>query len=103
MMALGREQSMPITPKYLGDVGYTGVYRISLADLKLAQIGEIALFDDRVASGGIGAASGIDIDFVRISPVLTDNPATAGSLQGLNLFAFNSTDTAFKAGYLTPW
>jgi Ca2+-binding RTX toxin-like protein len=102
-------------PTYLGTVGETGVYRMNLAEFGLSQIGAVAIFDDRVVSGGTGAASGFDLDFVRLSSTLTDDPAAAttvassGRVVGSRIFTFidnlgfTDSQLAFRAGYVQPW
>src|SRR4051812_41850971 len=94
---------MAIAPQYIGNVGDTGVYRVSLADLGVSRIGEIAILDDGMISGGTGGKSGFDLDFVGISSTLTDDATTAASLAGTGPLAFNAADTAFHAGFQQTW
>jgi len=94
---------MAIVPQYIGNVGETGVYRVSLASLGVSRIGEIAILDDGVISGGTGGKSGFDLDFVGISSTLTDDAATAASLTGTDLLKFDATETVFRAGFQQTW
>src|SRR3954469_21202780 len=94
---------MAISPQYIGNVGDTGVYRVSLADLGVSHIGDIAILDDGVISGGTGGKSGFDLDFVGVSSTLTNDAATAAGLAGAGPLAFNATDTAFHAGVQQTW
>ncbi|MEM6305733.1 MAG: DUF4214 domain-containing protein [Pseudomonadota bacterium] len=55
-----------------------GIYKVDLADTGLSQITSITIFDDRIISGGDGAASGFDLDYIALSNVDT-NSATAVS------------------------
>lgn len=98
---------MLISPTYLGDVGITSVFRISLADFQLSTIGSIAVFDDRAVSGAVGAGSGFDLDFITVSNRLTSTASTAASLAPMffaeSVFSFNSAQVAFKAGLLSRY
>ena len=95
-------QTNPIAPIYLGDVGSSGIYRISLAGLGLSTIQSFVIRDDSVISGGTGAASGFDLDFVRLSTTLTSSASTAATVPGLSVFNF-TTGVTFQRGYMQPW
>ncbi len=95
---------MAISPTYLGQVGNTGVYRVSLADLSASAIGSIAIFDDRVVSGGTGGASGFDLDFITISSAFTSSASTAASfLSRPAQVTFTSPAVAAFAGFQQAW
>ena len=94
-------------PTYLGQVGDTGVFRVSLGSLGLTSLGSLQLLDSGQLSAGArnagpGAASGFDLDFLRISNVLTNDPAVAAGLVATVPLQFNSSTVTFHGGFLEP-
>lgn len=87
----------------LGDIGDSGVFRLNLADSGLAAIRSITLEDDNVISGGTGAASGFDLDLIKISTALVSSPAQVAALPSLSAFTFASPTVQFQPGFLQPW
>jgi Ca2+-binding RTX toxin-like protein len=102
--------SVRVTPVYMGSytisTGVIGVYRVDLAGSGLASIASIVIEDDGVVSGGRGAASGFDLDFIRVSNQLALDPAGAtgsGTASGsLDVFNFTASGVGFRAGYKQP-
>ncbi|MDX2240678.1 MAG: calcium-binding protein [Leptolyngbyaceae cyanobacterium bins.302] len=92
-----------LSPAYLGDVGDSGVFRVNLAESGLTSIQSITIEDDNVISGGTGAASGFDLDMIKLSPVLTNSAFQASFLVGSNAFTFSDLTTSFQPGFLQPW
>ena len=92
-----------LSPAYLGDVGASGVFRVNLAESGLTSIQSITIEDDNVISGGTGAASGFDLDMIKLSSVLTNSAFQASSLVGSNAFTFSDLTTSFQPGFLQPW
>ncbi len=88
---------------YLGDVGGSGVFRVDLSTLGLSVIQSIIVEDDNKISGGSGAASGFDLDVVKLSPILTSSPTQVASLVGLNAFTFSDAEVILKPGFLQPY
>ncbi len=92
-----------LSAEYLGQYANTGVYRVDLSQSGLSAIKAITIADDNVISGGTGAASGFDLDFVRLSSGFAADPTAAVSLSGDNAFDFSSSGVVFQPGYLQPW
>jgi len=88
---------------YLGDVGDSGVFRIDLSASGLFVIQSIIIEDDGKISGGTGAASGFDLDVIKLSSTLTSSPSQVASLVGLSTFTFSDVGVAFKPGFLQPY
>ncbi|MFC3173868.1 FG-GAP-like repeat-containing protein [Novosphingobium bradum] len=91
-----------MTPSYLGSVGDTGVYSLSLGGIGLSTIQSITIRDDNIVSGGTGAASGFDLDFIKLSSTSTTSASTASSLAGLAVFDFVSR-VSFQRGFEQAW
>jgi len=92
-----------INSVYLGDTGDSGVFRLNLADSGLSSIRSITLEDDNIISGGTGAASGFDLDLIKISPTLVSDPAQVAALPSLSAFTFANSNVLFQPGFLQPW
>ena len=92
-----------INSVYLGDTGDSGVFRLNLADSGLSSIRSITLEDDNIISGGTGAASGFDLDVIKISPTLVSSPAQVAALPSLSAFTFVDSNVLFQPGFLQPW
>lgn len=88
---------------YSGDVGDSGVFRVDLSTSGLSVIQSIIVEDDNKISGGTGAASGFDLDVMKLSPTLTSSPSQVASLVGLNAFTFSDAGVVFKPGFLQPY
>lgn len=88
---------------YLGDVGDSGVFRVDLSTSGLSVIQSIIVEDDNKISGGTGAASGFDLDVVKLSPTLTSSASQVASLVGLNAFTFSDAGVTLKPGFLQPY
>ena len=86
----------------LGNTGASGVFRLNLADSGLSSIRFITLEDDNVISGGTGAASGFDLDLIKISTTLVSDPAQVAALPSLNEFTFADSNVSFQPGFLQP-
>lgn len=91
-----------ITPAYLGTYSNTGVYRVSLASLGLKTIQSIMIRDDSQISGGTGAASGFDLDFVKLSYTNTTTLSQISDLAGEPVFDF-SNGVRFQRGFEQTW
>ncbi|MCW8087496.1 hypothetical protein [Sabulicella glaciei] len=91
---------MSVSPTLIGTAGQTAIYRISLAQLGQSQVQAISLNDSGFLGLTSGAESGFDLDFVKISNVLTDDPNVAGALGTVIPFDFSSI--AYRAGYIAP-
>ncbi len=91
-----------LAPTYLGDTVATGVYRLDLSNIGLATIQSIAIRDDNNISGGTGAASGFDLDFIKLSTTTTTSASTAASLSGLSVFNFTG-GVSFSRGFAQTW
>lgn len=96
--------SVQLSAEYVGQAGSTGVYRIDLSQCSLATIQSITFVDDNVRSGGSGGASGLDIDFIKLSETLA-NGSTAGdsTFVGENAFDFSSNGVVYYPGFLRQW
>jgi Ca2+-binding RTX toxin-like protein len=95
--------TVALTATYIGVVGSTGIYRVDLTQSGLTAIQAITIFDDRAVSGGTGAASGFDLDFLKISSTLTDSPSAASGLQGDAVFDFSGAGVVFQPGFMQAW
>jgi Ca2+-binding RTX toxin-like protein len=87
----------------LGNTGNSGVFRLNLAESGLAAIRSITLEDDNLISGGTGAASGFDLDLIKISTTLVSSPAQVAALPSLSAFTFADSNVLFQPGFLQPW
>jgi Ca2+-binding RTX toxin-like protein len=87
----------------LGDTKDSGVFRLNLADSGLSSIQSITLEDDNIISGGTGAASGFDLDQIKISPTLVNSASQVAALPSLSAFTFTSTNVFFQSGFLQPY
>lgn len=94
--------SVTVTPISIGYDGARTIYKIDLGSLGLSTIGSFAIIDDGVKSGGVGGASGADIDAVKISTNGTAPASQVGGLAGGNYFDFQN-GVGFQPGYMTPW
>jgi Ca2+-binding RTX toxin-like protein len=88
---------------YIGAFGDTGIYRVDLSQSGLTSIGAISIYDDKAVSGGTGAASGFDLDFLKISSTFSDNAAAVAALLGDAVFDFSEGGVAYQPGFLQPW
>ncbi|MET0531583.1 MAG: hypothetical protein ABW003_25180, partial [Microvirga sp.] len=94
--------TVKLSAAYIGTIGDTGVYRVDLSQSGLATIGAISIYDDKVISGGSGAASGFDLDFLKVSSTFTADPTIASALAGDNVFDFNG-GVVYQPGFMEPW
>lgn len=92
-----------LNPVYLGDTGDAGISRINLAESGLSSIQSITLEDDNVISGGTGAASGFDLDLIKVSTTLVNSAAQVAALPSLNVFTFSDANVTFQPGFLQPY
>lgn len=92
-----------ISPTYLGNFGDSGVFRLDLASSGLPKIRSITIQDDNIISGGTGAASGFDLDALKIASIFTTSPFEAESVAGLDVFTFSNKKVKLSAGFLQPW
>jgi Ca2+-binding RTX toxin-like protein len=89
----------PISAQQLGE---TWIYQYNLASSGLANIQSITIEDDNQISGGLGANSGTDFDWIQISPTFITDPAQARTLTGINAFNFSDAGVVFQPGFLVP-
>jgi Ca2+-binding RTX toxin-like protein len=94
--------TVKLSAVYIGTIGDTGIYRVDLSQSGFASIGAISIYDDKAISGGTGAASGFDLDFMKVSSTLTYDPTTASGLVGENVFDF-SNGVVYQPGFMQPW
>ena len=87
----------------LGNSGSSGVFRLNLADSGLSSIRYITVEDDNVISGGTGAASGFDLDLIKVSTTLVTDPNQVAALPSLSDFTFADSNVAFQPGFLRAW
>lgn len=92
-----------INPVYLGDSGESGVFRLNLAESGLSSIRSITVEDDNIISGGTGAASGFDLDSIKISTSLISDPSQVALLPELSAFTFSDSNVLFQPGFLQLW
>jgi Ca2+-binding RTX toxin-like protein len=95
--------TVTLSSTYIGSVSDTGIYRVDLTQSGLTAIQAITIYDDKVVSGGTGAASGFDLDFLKISSTFTDSASVASGLQGDAVFDFSELGVAFQPGFLQAW
>jgi len=95
--------TVTLSSTYIGAVGETGIYRVDLSQSGLTAIQAISILDDKIVSGGTGAASGFDLDFLKISSTFTDSASVASGLQGDAVFDFSELGVAFQPGFLQAW
>jgi hypothetical protein len=92
----------PSQVTYLGQVNGTFVYRIDLQSFGFAGVRAIQLEDDNIVSGGTGAASGAEIDFLKVSSTSTTSASTAyGSIS--SAVSWGSGNVRLEQGFLQPW
>jgi Ca2+-binding RTX toxin-like protein len=94
--------SVKLNATYIGAIGDTGIYRVDLSQSGLASIGAISIYDDKAISGGTGAASGFDLDFLKVSSTFTNDPSIASGLAGDSIFDF-SGGVVYQPGFMQPW
>ncbi len=87
----------------LGDTKDSGVFRLNLTDSGLTSIQSITLEDDNIISGGTGAASGVDLDLIKISPTLVTRASEVAALPSLSVFTFANPNVLFQPGFLQPY
>ena len=87
----------------LGNAGNSGVFRLNLADSGLSSIRYITVEDDNVISGGTGAASGFDLDLIKVSTTLVTDPTKVAALPSLDAFTFADSNVSFQPGFLRAW
>ena len=87
-----------LTPVYIGKYGETGIYRIDLSQSGLTSISNITFKDDSVTSGGTGAASGFDLDFVKVSSTLTAGADSVAAITGDPVFDYTADGVLFSPG-----
>lgn len=92
-----------LSPIFLGDINDSGIFRVDLSAAGLASIQSITIEDDNFISGGSGAASGFDVDAVKLSSNLLSSPSEISELEGFNVFNFSETGVSFLPGFLQPW
>ncbi|WP_207540769.1 hypothetical protein [Sabulicella rubraurantiaca] len=91
---------MSVTPTFLGVAGQTGVYRVPLSAFGLTQIRSLSVNDSGQMGLGVGAASGLDFDFVKISNLLVEDPNAAAAIG--SVIPFNFGGIVFRAGFVAP-
>lgn len=89
----------PISVQQLGE---RWIYQYSLATSGLTTIQSITIEDDNLISGGAGADSGADIDWIQISSTSITNPAQASTLTGTGALNFSDASVVFQPGFLAP-
>lgn len=94
--------SILLNPISAQQFGQTWIYKFNLADSGLSSIQSITIEDDNQVSGGLGADSGTDIDWILISPTNISVPSQAASLTGINAFTFSDEAVPFQPGFLVP-
>lgn len=92
-----------LSPAYLGQVGEVGLFRLDLATAGVASIQTITLYDDGLISGGSGAASGFDLDMIKLSTTQVTRASAVSALPGLEGFDFSHQNVLFEPGFLQPW
>ncbi|NEQ99582.1 MAG: calcium-binding protein [Cyanothece sp. SIO2G6] len=90
-------------PTFLGAVNDSGIFRIDLSASGLGSIQSITVEDDNIISGGTGAASGFDLDTIKLSTTLLSSPSEVAALDSFNIFNFSDTAVVFQPGFLQPW
>lgn len=65
----------------IGSFEGDGVYRLDLSQISETSINSITIFDDSIISGGDGAASGFDLDYIALS---STNTQTASDVKILS-------------------
>ena len=96
--------SVRLSAEYVGQAGSTGVYRIDLSQSGLNTIQSITFLDDNVRSGGSGGASGLDLDFLKLSETHTTSASNAAdTIVGENAFNFSTSGVAYYPGFLRQW
>jgi Ca2+-binding RTX toxin-like protein len=95
--------SVNLSPVYIGKYGDTGIFRVDLAQSGLSSIQSVTIYDDTIISGGTGAVSGFDLDYVRISGLAVENATDAAFLAGDDVFNFGNNGAVLSPGYLQPW
>jgi Ca2+-binding RTX toxin-like protein len=91
-----------LSPVLIGKVGDTAIYRVDLTQSGFSTIKTITVADDNVISGGSGAVSGIELDFVRLSSISTASASAVASLSGEDAFNFAPSGIVFSPGFLQP-
>jgi Ca2+-binding RTX toxin-like protein len=92
-----------LTPVLIGQAGDTAIYRLDLTQSGFNTINAITIADDNVISGGSGAVSGIELDFVKLSSTSTASASAVASLSGEDAFNFSPSGIVFNPGFLQPW
>jgi hypothetical protein len=92
-----------LKPVYVGAFGESGVFRINLAESGLSSIRSIVIEDDNKISGGSGAASGFDLDQIKIASMSSSSPTEISTFTPLNVFNFSPTGVVTKLGFLQPY
>jgi Ca2+-binding RTX toxin-like protein len=98
--------SVRVNVEQIGSVGSTVVYRIDLSQSGLSEIRSITFGDDNIKSGGTGGASGLDLDFLKLSSQLTTSASNAADdtlIVGENAFNFSGNGVVYHPGYLRQW
>ncbi|MCW8087495.1 hypothetical protein [Sabulicella glaciei] len=91
---------MSVTPTFIGVAGQTGIYRVPLSQLGQAPIRSLSINDTGQMGLSVGAGSGLDLDFVKISNLLTDDPNAAAGIG--SVIPFNFSTTVLRAGFVAP-
>ena len=92
-----------LNPVSLGNAGNSGVFKLNLADSGLSSIRYITVEDDDVISGGTGAASGFDLDLIKVSTTPVTDPTQVAALPSLDAFTFADSKVSFQPGFLRTW
>lgn len=96
--------SVRLSAEYVGQAGSTGVFRIDLSQSGLNTIQSITFLDDNARSGGSGGASGLDLDFIKLSETFTSSASNAGdTIVGDNAFDFSTAGVRYHPGFLRQW
>lgn len=79
-----------------------GIYRLDFSNVSELEITSITIFDDSIISGGDGAASGFDLDYIALSRTSVTSGAAVNDLttsgDTLNVFDFQNA-VEFTPGY----
>src|SRR4051812_19428276 len=87
-----------LTPVLIGKYGETGIYRIDLGQSGMSSISNITFKDDSLTSGGTGAASGFDLDFVKVSSTLTGAGDAVAAMTGDAVFDYGPGGVLYSPG-----
>lgn len=94
--------SILLEPISVQQLGEKWIYQYSLANSGLTALQSITIEDDNLISGGVGANSGADIDWIQISSTSITNPAQATTLTSNVALNFSDAGVVFQPGFLIP-